>query len=281
MARTGDLGRTIEEIKARFDDLGVLFVTKSPGFEARVSDWFADYPHSVATGLGPARETFDATVGVVCFTDDVPEDGVEAFRRDVLKTRPSTQFIALTTGDPDADRLEVFDTVLAGPVEQSTLEDAIQERLTYAMYTTLLRTYYSLNAQSIARDQGDTEDAASESGESGESGDGDSSALEDRLAVLRRHLLGFQAVLSIDDVHGIATNLEARRRHLDLPGTRSGDAASSKYYPDSCPECGLDWGENADTNLGKGYEDLGTGVRKCQRCEETIHDLHDNNQWVT
>lgn len=279
MARTGDLGRTIEEIKARFDDLGVLFVTKAPGFEARVTDWFADYPHSVATGLGQAREAFDATVGVVCFTDDVLEDGMEAFRRDVLETRPSTQFIALTTDTPEGDRLEVFDTVLTGPVEQSTLEDAIQERLTYAMYTTLLRTYYSLNARAIARDQRDGGESAGT--ESGDGGTGDSSALEDRLAVLRRHLVGFQAVLSIEDVHGIATNLEARRRHLDLPETRSGDAAASKYYPNSCPECGLDWGENADTNLGKGYEDLGTGVRKCRRCEETIHDLHDNNQWVT
>lgn len=254
-----------------FGDASVLFLADSPDVERRVDPWLPGVPTLFATSVEEAYAAFDASVAVVCYPDTLLGDRTHEFCHDVLARSPFTQLVLFGTEDSTTVRYsDDYDVVLQAPVSEHELRETIERRLTYAVYSSVLHEYYSLNARVAVLDRLDGEDA-----------DATVEQVTERLEQLRPWLRRLRARLSSADVREITESVDRHKGYLTGPAPGARNASTSKYHPDSCPECDLPWGNDHRNELGRGYEPIGAGVWKCARCDEVVHGLHDSNQRIT
>lgn len=246
----------------------VLFVTGFPGVESKLDAWLGDVPTRFATTVSDAYAAFDASTAVVCVSDNLLDDELEAFRTDVLVRHPFCQFVLVESRTVLDGRADAYDVVLQGPVSREQLHDTVKQRLTYATYSTLLQEYYLTNTRALAYSRlHDAEEAIPDH-------------LAERIEQLLPQLQALQADLSEAQLREISNIVERHKEFVTRPTTQPSDSAASKYHPGACPECGVAWGDDHGNELGRGCEDLGAGVWKCRHCGEIVHNLHDSNRSI-
>lgn len=261
------------EATEHFGDAAVLFLAESPGVERRVNAWLPDIPTLFATSVEEAYAEFDSSVATVCYPDTLLDDSTRGFCNDVLARSPFTQLVLLASPDSPAVRYaDDYDVVLQAPVSEQELREAVERRIAYAVYSSVLHEYYSLNARVAA-----IERLSASEGET----DSIPERVTERLEQLRPWLRRLQEALATDDVREISESVTRHKGYLTQPAPNSANSGTSKYHPDACPECDLPWGSDHRNELGRGHEPIGAGVWKCARCGEIIHGLHDSNQRIT
>jgi hypothetical protein len=254
-----------------FGDAAVLFLADSPSVERRIAAWLPDVPTTFAASVEEAYAEFDDSVAVVCYPDAWLGDRTRRFCGDVLARSPFTQLVLLASPESSAVQYDDdYDVILEAPVSEHQLRAAVERRLAYAVYGSVLHEYYSLNAR-VAATEGFSDDG----------GETVSGRVTDRLDQLRPWLRHLQAKLSPADVREISESVTRHKGYLTRPAPGAERGGSSKYHPDACPECDLPWGSDHRNELGRGYEPIGAGVWKCARCDEVVHGLHDSNQRIT
>lgn len=252
------------------EDIELLAISSSTDLEPKVTAWLPEIPVQFVTSIEGAYDKFGDATKVICLFGTPQNDEIAAFRRDVLTWLPSCQFVWVVPKGSDPLQTSNYNAVLQGPVSKDTFQDAIHERVMCATYSMLLHEYYVMNMHAVAVRK------ASESPE-----DAVSDRLVDHLGEIREQLERLKSEISIEDIREISNNLHDRKDFSNQPMKERSEARASKYYPEACPECELAWGKDHGNDLGRGFETLGAGVRKCTRCEELIHELHDSNKGVT
>lgn len=255
-------------VEAALAGNAVLFVTGFPRVESKLDAWLPDVPTRFATTVSDAYAAFDASTAVVCVSDNLLDDELEAFRTDVLVRDPFCQFVLVESRTVLDGREDAYDVILQGPVSREQLHATVRQRLTYATYSTLLQEYYLTNTRALAHSRlRDDEDEILEH-------------ITDRVEQLLPQLKALQAELSEAQLRDISNTVERHREFVTRPTSQPTDSATSKYHPGACPECGVVWGNDHGNELGRGFEDLGAGVWKCRHCGEIVHNLHDSNRSI-
>ncbi|NIC00894.1 hypothetical protein [Halobacterium sp. R2-5] len=244
----------------------VLFLTPFEEYEPRISRLLSELTVEFANTTSEAYRAIDETVAVICVSDNVLTEEFEDLRTDVLLRHPFCQFVAIESEPLSNPLIDDYDVILNGPVSSSELHDTIKERVIYAAYSSTLQEYYHLNTYLSTF----LEDAQEPSEKPPK--------ITNRVETLRTILQTLQAELSEDHLREISKTVQQHKQYVTQPGTNSGNSASSKYHPDTCPQCGVAWGEDHGNELERGYANLGAGVWKCKHCESITHSLHDNQR---
>lgn len=248
-------------------DLDVVIIVDDDGSGALLRDWLSAISTRFATTVEDAYATIDSSAAVVIVFDTMINESLKEFHRDILARRPECQFIALVSDDTQTD-LDEYDEQLTGPVSKQTLQETVQRRLAYSAYWTLLHEYYTRNARAITLRHDSTKEEMTDS-------------MLTRLAQLRERLQILYAVLPVDDIREITRSIDQRKEYLNQPTKEPYETPSSKYAAKKCPACGLAWGTNHGNELGRGFEELGAGVRKCRKCNEIVHEPNATYKHVT
>lgn len=255
-------------LESALEERSVLFVTGFTDIESKLDAELLETSPVFVTTADEAYDKFDSSVAIVCVSDNILDDQMEEFRTDVLAQHPFCQFIAIESQTLSNDRIDSYDVILQGPVSRADFQAAVQKRLKYELYSTLLQEYYLFNMRAITlhRYHG-SEDAVPD-------------YIHERVQQLCPQLEALRTDLSEDQIREISRTVERHREYLNQPMQQPEESSTAKNHPSTCPDCGIVWGDDHGNELGRGFEGLGAGVWKCSRCGEIVHALHDSNQRV-
>ncbi|MCD2205056.1 hypothetical protein [Halobacterium sp. KA-6] len=262
-------GGQTDAVTAMFDEVTVLFVTNFDDIKSNLAASLPNVNTTFAATPAEAYAAFDETTAVVCLFDNLLDEAFEQFRTDVLVRHPFCQFLVIESQPLANELVNDYDVILNAPVSGPQLRAVLRRRIIYATYSMTLQEYYHLNARVAALHRLQDSEPRTPS------------YIATRLQALRPQLQALQATLTEAQLREIASAVEQHKQYVNQPTKQPTESSQSKYYPGTCPACGVVWGDDHKNELGQGFESLGAGVWKCTHCNEIVHDLHDSNQSIT
>lgn len=254
-------------------DFRVLLLEESPTHQALFEDWLSEIPTQVVSTPTDIPAQFDATVAVACLCQSALGEKSEEVRKQILTRNPYCQLVAIV---PRSSFLSIYeddyDACLQRPVLRDEFQQTIGDRMTWGVYSALLREFYDLNAKFLWLGRSETPEEIPD--------DIDVDQLQERYKQLCSRLDALQSKLSMENVEDISRSISLHKRYLTSPTQDADKGVESKYHPSRCPNCKLPWGVDHGNELGKGMISIGAGVWKCTRCSEVIHGLGEGGRRI-
>lgn len=236
----------------------------------RYAMWLSKtYTVRTASTRDETLAVLDASVAVVLLGYGLDGD----LKRDVVAAVEETSSackIALVSTEREAitDAAVAHHGTITRPVTEDAVSTTVARLLRRAVYHDALRTYYGVTARMSAYEISD--------GETDRRSDPDYERLRRRRSEAIDRIEELQAALSADDKRAV---LDALTAEATLPARPDDSSVKTrKHRPDSCRECGLEWGIDHGGDVGDGYLPLGAYTWKCRRCGSVQSVPNPNNR---
>ncbi|QHS15747.1 hypothetical protein GWK26_00515 [haloarchaeon 3A1-DGR] len=282
------------------DDYSVLVLEESYTLQDLFADWLDGIEVRPVADPDAVIGAFDATVAVACLSETAFDGRGEAIRNDLLSRNPYCQLVGILSRSASlAEHEPEYDECLQRPILKVDLQDTVERRLAYGIYSSVLREFYDLNAAFVWRRRDETDDRADAGSADRAAGnaiegqdvagavdDGNLEELTDdeireRYQRVCRQLDALQGRLSGAAIAEITRSIRRHKDYLTTPNTEVDRGPPAKHHPRRCPACKLPWGIAHGNELGNGFIRIAAGVRRCTRCQEIVHGLGESGRRIT
>lgn len=210
--------------------------------------WLEDYDVRVASSKRQAQDEIDDEIGVAVVSEEFADGAAETLVEIVQTESPLCRVLAV---EPRTEASSPLDAArrLAKPVFEETLYETVKTLLQRLNYQLALQLYYkttmdlAAHAGAAPADAPPTEEAE---------------RLHERASVLQSRLEQYREHLSDDDVAAVMRTLT-----LNVESADSKEQIESKYWPDSCSNCGEEWETDEETGT---LTRIAAYVWRCTRC---------------
>lgn len=258
--------------RALLDEFSVLLSDESMTRLELFDSWLPGISTRLASTTQDIYAEFDSTIALVVFSHSLLADEKTDLRKRILNRNPYCQLALLLPRESFVSPYEDnYDACLQRPIFEDELQQTVETRLKYGIYSATLVEFYYLSAELAGTEhlQSDEEITAAVPEE-----------VIYRHRQLKQRLAYLQSTLDIDDVHSIVQMVESRKHQLTEAEMNVDTAGTSKYHPERCPDCKLPWGVSHQNELGVGFERIGAYVWRCTRCNSLTHGLGASHRRV-
>ncbi|WP_280536085.1 hypothetical protein [Halopenitus sp. POP-27] len=150
------------------DDYSVLVLEESYTLRGLFESWLEGIEVRTVADPDDVAAAFDATVAVACLSVTALDDSGEEVRTQLLTRNPYCQLVGVVSRSTSPDEHEAdYDECLQRPVMKAELQEAVDRRLAYGMYSSALRKFYDLNAAFVWRRRDVPDEPTGADGDSG------------------------------------------------------------------------------------------------------------------
>lgn len=236
----------------------VLLLVDDESVATTYYEWLAGHVRvDTVRTIDDAVETFDERVFVLAADAGFPAKPLSALGRSVSSHLPWCRILLVCDTGEETDGL-AFEaaTRLEGDVVRETLVGTVQRHLADSTLDAALHDYYRLNARLAEQSSVRRHDSRSWTEEYEQT--------RAALAAVKARLPGLKAAVNLDHFAILARASRIGSEYDDVGPAGHRRRTGSKYRPDYCPSCRVDW---TGSSLGPGeYVPLGAFVWRCGNC---------------
>jgi len=214
--------------------------------------WLDEYDVRVASSKQRAQATIDDELGVAVVSSAFADGSAESLVEIVRTESPLCRVLAVRQRTAQFPAFESADS-LTKPVFEEDLRAAVECLLRRLNYQLALQLYYRTTMDLAAHDgasPGETSDSE------------EAEHLRQQASTLRSRLSEYREALSDEDVAAVMRALTS-----DNEDTDSKEQVDSKYWPDTCTNCGEEWESEAEA---ASLKRIAAYVWRCTACGNVL-----------